>query len=117
LAIKNPNTKKVASNKSNVITKINQVQFSSYFCGFFDGLRPYAEYRGIVLAGLDYLYSCWAGGKHGADVAIGATQAGPVSWATAVDCAKPVGLMHFRHLVVILLDVNTGAVHHGKQSN
>jgi hypothetical protein len=69
------------------------------------------------LACLDYLYSCWTGGKHGADVAIGATQVGAVSGAAAVDCAEPVGVMHLRHLVVILLDVNAGAVHHGKQSN
>jgi len=80
-------------------------------------VRPNAEYSGLVLACLDYLYSCRTGGKHGADVAIGTTQAGALSGAAVVDCAEPLGVMHLCHLVVILLDVNAGAVHHGKQSN
>ncbi len=54
---------------------------------------------------------------HGADVAIGAIQAGAVSRAAAIDCAEPVGVMHLRHLVDILLDLNTGEAHYEKQSN
>jgi len=91
--------------------------FAGCFCGFFDGLRPDAEYSGFVLARLDYLHSCWAGRKHGADVAIGAIQAGTVSGSATFDCSKPVGLMHLHHLAVILFDLKAGAVHHGKQSN
>ena len=38
-------------------------------------------------------------------MAIGTTPAGPLSRAAAVNCAEPVVVMHFCHLVVILLDV------------
>jgi len=118
-----------------VLTKIIQVQFPAQaaiydipsgiakkrfdncFHRFFDGLRPDAEYRRFVLARLDYLYSCRTGGKHGADVAIGAIQTGAASGVATVDCAEPVGVMYLRHLVVVLLSVKAGTVHYGKQSN
>lgn len=80
-------------------------------------MRPDAEYSGLVLACLDYLYSCRTGGKHGTDVAFGAIQTGTVSRTSVVDRTKPVGVMHLCHLVVILLNINAGAAHHGKQSN
>jgi len=99
------------------ITRLRKTAFPVIFAFFSDGLRPDAEYSGFVLACLDYLHPCRTDGEHGTDVAIGATPAGAVSGAAAVDCAEPVGVMHFCYLVVILLDVNTGAVHHGKQSN
>jgi len=118
-----------------VLTKIIQVQFPAQaatydipsgiakkrfdncFRCFFDGLRPDAEHRRFVLACLDYLYSCRTGGKHGADVAIGALQAGAASRVAAVDCAEPVGVMYLHHLVIVLLNVKAGTVHYGKQSN
>jgi len=118
-----------------VLTKIIQVQFPAQaaiydipsgiakkcvdncFRRFFDRLRPDAEHRRIVLACLDYLYSCRTGGKHAADVAIGALQAGAASRVAAVDCAEPVGVVYLHHLVIVLLNVKAGTVHYGKQSN
>jgi len=118
-----------------VLTKIIQVQFPAQAAiydlpsgiakkrfdnccrCFFDGLRPDAEHRRFVLACLDYLYSCRTGSKHGADVAIGALQAGAASGVAAVDCAEPVGVMYIHHLVIVLLNVKAGTVHYGKQSN
>jgi hypothetical protein len=66
---------------------------------------------------LDYLHPCWLGDKYGADVAIGAIPAGRASGIAAVDCAELMGIMHFFHLVVILLDLNAGAAQYGKQAN
>jgi len=81
----------------------------------FDGLRSDVESGGIILAGLDHLHTGGTVGQHVADVAISALPAGGLFRAAVIDCAQFVGFMHLWHLVIVLLNLNAGAMLHGKQ--